>query len=156
MKKLFFDMDGTVADLYGHEGWLEALQAEEKGLFLNLFPLHDMKIFNEMIMNLIKNGWSIGIITWLPMNGSVEYLETVAKEKWLWAQKWMPYINEFHALPYGTPKQNAPFQRAKQMVLVDDNLEVLKMWETNIQRKGLQVLETTDSDDIWLSLERME
>ena len=27
MKAIYFDMDGTIADLYGYEGWLEMLQA---------------------------------------------------------------------------------------------------------------------------------
>lgn len=156
MKKIFFDMDGTVADLYGRDGWLESIQNEEAGLFLNLEPLHDTEAFDEMAMNLISNGWSIGIITWLPMNASFQYMETVAKEKWLWAQRFMPYISEFHAIPYGMPKQNAPFKKAQKMVLVDDNYEVLRMWTTGKQRVGIQVLETTDAEDIWMKVERME
>ena len=29
-KTLVFDMDGTIADLYGVEGWLEMLRAEDE------------------------------------------------------------------------------------------------------------------------------
>ena len=34
MKKIYFDMDGTVYDLYGMKNWLEMLRNEEKVLLL--------------------------------------------------------------------------------------------------------------------------
>lgn len=33
MKKIYFDMDGTVYDLYGMNNWLEMLRNEEKKRF---------------------------------------------------------------------------------------------------------------------------
>ena len=42
MKKIYFDMDGTVYDLYGIDNWLEMLINEEKGAFLIGNPLVDM------------------------------------------------------------------------------------------------------------------
>jgi hypothetical protein len=148
MKKLFFDMDGTVADLYGRDGWLESLQKEESGLFLNLEPMFNQENFTRICQNLISQGWAIGIITWLPRNGSVEYMETVTREKYQWAMKYMPFISEFHPLPYGTPKQYANTQNAKTMVLVDDNHEVLQMWMTPTQRKGVQILVSDKIEEV--------
>lgn len=148
MKKLFFDMDGTVADLYGREGWLESLQLEESGMFLNLKPLFNPRTFSTICQKLISQGWSIGIITWLPLNASIQYMEVVAKEKWLWAMRFMPYISEFHTLPYGTPKQYASFQKAQQMVLVDDNYEVCEMWNTPTQRQSIQILAITQIENL--------
>lgn len=42
MKKIYFDMDGTVADLYGEKNWLDNLRKEVCGSFINLRPLVDM------------------------------------------------------------------------------------------------------------------
>lgn len=136
-KKIYFDMDGTVYDLYGMKNWLEMLQNEENGAFTFGEPLVDTCELHNTCMCLIAKGYQIGIITWLPMGASAEYMEVCTKEKREWAKEFMPYISEFYAQEYGTPKQYAPIKRAKEMILVDDNKEVRKMWETEKQRKTI-------------------
>lgn len=42
MTKIYFDMDGTIANLYGEENWLDNLQNEREGSFINLQPLVDI------------------------------------------------------------------------------------------------------------------
>ena len=54
---------------------------------------------------------------------------------------------------YGIPKQNAIKKRAKQMILIDDNSEVCKMWETNSMRKAINL---TDNFDIVAALQSIE
>lgn len=135
-KKLYFDMDGTVADLYGTDGWLNALRTEQAGLFKGLKPLVDMEELKVVCEQLIKEGWEIGIITWLPIGATKEYYDLCTQEKIEWANKNMPYVNEIFAQVYGTPKQAAT-NHARLMILVDDNEEVRKMWETPKQRKTI-------------------
>lgn len=142
MKKIYFDMDGTVYDLYGMENWLEMLRNEEKGAFTLGNALVNMDELKEVCLRLIAKGYQIGIITWLPMGASLEYCEICTKEKREWAEKNMPYISEFYALEYGVPKQYAPARRAAEMWLVDDNKEVREMWITEKQRKAIDA--TTD------------
>lgn len=141
MKKIYFDMDGTVYDLYGIDNWLEMLMNEEKGAFLIGNPLVDMNKLENICLWLIKKGYQIGIITWLPMGASLEYCEVCTEEKRKWAEKNMPYISEFYALEYGTPKQYAPARRASEMWLIDDNREVREMWVTGKQRKAIDANE---------------
>lgn len=141
MKKIYFDMDGTVYDLYGMENWLEMLRNEEKGAFTLGNALVNMDELKEVCLRLIAKGYQIGIITWLPMGASLEYCEICTKEKREWAEKNMPYISEFYALEYGVPKQYAPAKRAKEMWLVDDNKEVREMWITEKQRKAIDATE---------------
>ena len=43
-RKILFDLDGTVADLYGTENWLELLLNETKGLFRNLKVMTNTEI----------------------------------------------------------------------------------------------------------------
>lgn len=141
MKKIYFDMDGTVYDLYGMENWLEMLRNEEKGAFTLGNALVNMDELKEVCLKLIAKGYQIGIITWLPMGASLEYCEVCTAEKRKWAEKNMPYISEFYALEYGVPKQYAPARRAAEMWLVDDNKEVREMWVTEKQRKAIDATE---------------
>ena len=150
MKKIYFDMDGTVYDLYGMENWLEMLRNEEKGAFTLGKSLVDMDKLKRVCIELIGIGYQIGIITWLPMGASLEYCEVCAEEKRNWAEKNMPYISEFYALEYGTPKQYAPARRASEMWLVDDSKEVREMWVTEKQRKAIDA-----NDNIIKALERI-
>lgn len=150
MKKIYFDMDGTVYDLYGMKNWLEMLRNEEKGAFTLGKPLVNMDRLKRVCMELIGIGYQIGIITWLPMGASLEYSEVCTKEKREWAEKNMPYISEFYALEYGTPKQYAPARRAAEMWLVDDSKEVREMWVTEKQRKAIDA-----NDNIIKALERI-
>lgn len=128
-KAIYFDMDGTVADLYGTKHWLDNLRNERKGTFKDLEPMVDMVLLQETCLELISQGWTIGVITWLPMNASTKYEVTCAGEKLEWIEKYMPYVSEFYAQSYGTPKQDAPRVKSDTMILVDDNREVRQMWE---------------------------
>lgn len=150
MKKIYFDMDGTVYNLYGMENWLEMLRNEESGAFTEGHPLVRMDILQDVCLKLITRGYQIGIITWLPMGASLEYSEVCTKEKREWAEENMPYISEFYALEYGTPKQYAPARRAAKMWLIDDNKEVREMWVTKKQRKAIDA-----NNDIIEALERI-
>ena len=137
MKKIYFDMDGTVYDLYGIDNWLDMLRNEQEGAFTVGQSLVDMERLKKVCLKLIEEGYQIGIITWLPMGASLEYCEVCTREKRIWAEKNMPYISEFYAQEYGTPKQYAPIKRAAEMWLIDDNKEVREMWVTEKQRKAI-------------------
>lgn len=136
-KVIYFDMDGTVADLYGTEKWLENLVNERAGTFADLAPMVDMVELRKVCGELMLQGWQFGVITWLPMQASKEYEEVCAREKREWANKYLPWITEFYAQTYGVPKQYAPVKRAGRMVLVDDNDEVREMWTTAVQRTAI-------------------
>lgn len=136
-KKIFFDMDGTIADLYNEENWLTRLQNEKKGLFRNLKPMHDKDKLTKIFNDLVELGFEIEVITWTPKNVSQDYIGIVEKEKKEWIQEHFPIIKNIHCLGYGVPKQKAKYKKAKLEILVDDNLEVVKMWDTPKQRKSI-------------------
>ena len=133
-KTIYFDMDGTVADLYNSTGWLAKLEDEETGAFVNLVPMVDMEELGNVCKNLQAQGWTIGVITWLPMKASEIYELECSEEKHLWISKHMPYVQEMYCQSYGTPKQHAPKQHSDRMILVDDNKEVRQMWENKRNR----------------------
>lgn len=136
-KKIFFDMDGTIADLYNEENWLSRLQNEQKGLFRNLKPMHDKDKLTKIFNDLVELGFEIEVITWTPKNVSQDYIKIVEQEKKEWIQEHFPIIKNIHCLNYGVPKQKAKYKKAKLEILVDDNLEVIEMWNTPKQRKSI-------------------
>lgn len=137
MKKIYFDMDGTVADLYGEKNWLDNLRNEREGSFINLRPLVDMNELAMVCHQLMNLGYSFGVITWLPMGASYEFERVCEEEKRAWVEEFMPWVSEFYAQSYGVPKQYAPSKRAAEMILVDDNAEVRAMWNTEMQRSSI-------------------
>ena len=137
MKKIYFDMDGTVADLYGEKNWLDNLRNEREGSFINLRPLVDMNELAMVCHQLMNLGYTFGVITWLPMGASYEFERVCEEEKRAWVEEFMPWVSEFYAQSYGVPKQYAPSKRAAEMILVDDNAEIRAMWNTEVQRSSI-------------------
>jgi hypothetical protein len=103
-----FDMDGTIADLYGVENWLEYLIAENTFPYANARPLLHLSALARKLNTLQRNGYNLAVISWLSKSGTEEYNEAVTEVKLAWLKKHLPSVNwdEIHIVPYGTPKQN--------------------------------------------------
>ena len=156
MIKIFFDMDGTIADLYGHEGWLEKIVNEEEGLFRNLRTIYDPLQLMEIKVLDTDLPLQMEIITWTPMNASPEYCQKVENEKREWAlEKFGDVFSQVNVLPYGVPKQYAETKKSQLMILVDDNPEVLAMWETGKQRKGILRTPDLTADELLEKIENL-
>jgi len=127
-KAIYFDMDGTIADLYGVENWLENLRAENPAPYKKAVPLLKLNQLARILNNLQKKGWSIGIISWLSKNSSENYdLEvTKAKLKWLKSHLASVKFDEIKIVPYGTPKEfSVKFPKG---ILFDDEEKNRKNW----------------------------
>lgn len=139
-KKIYFDLDGTLADLYNRKNWLDDIENERSGVFKDLPTIVNFDdSFFLLIDELLRDGWGMGVITWTPMQASPEYEEVCRQEKLEWIRENLPFVTEINIVPYGVPKQKAIQKRAKKMVLIDDNADVVKMWNTKIQREGFLV-----------------
>lgn len=127
-KMLVFDMDGTIADLYGVNGWLEDLHNKNTRPYEIASPLYDMNELAEVLNMLKKHGWRIAVTTWLAMDGTKEYNKRTAeaKKEWL-ARHNFPY-DEIHCVKYGTTKANCTRHKADFQILVDDNKKVRDGW----------------------------
>lgn len=136
--KIYFDLDGTVYDLYGVDNWLELLREEISGVYTTGNSLFDTE-FYKVVSCLLAKGVKFGVITWLSMTASPEYEENTRTEKLNWCKEHLPFIETFVAQSYGTPKQNAIKSRTKNDILIDDNAEVLKVWCNGKTRTGYQV-----------------
>lgn len=124
-KQINFDMDGTLADLYGVEGWLEDLRAEKTRPYLVAKPLVNMSVLARTLHKLQANGWTITIISWTSKNGTAEYNECIKVAKLQWLHKHLPSVkwNEINIVPYETPKHELG-----KGIIFDDDERVRKAW----------------------------
>lgn len=129
MKKMIvFDMDGTIADLYGVKNWLTDLQNENTRPYEQARPLYDMREMKKVLEQLKNNGWEIVVTTWLAKDGSKEYNKRTAYAKKEWLAKYdFPY-DEIHCVKYGTTKANCTRNKADFQILIDDNKKVRDGW----------------------------
>jgi hypothetical protein len=127
-KVLVFDMDGTIADLYGVQGWLEDLRMENPRPYKIAKPMYDMDILNTILKMLKARGWKIAVTTWLAKESTEYYKALVrqAKIEWLDIREF-PY-DEIHLVAYGTTKANCTRKLGGYQVLVDDNEKVRNGW----------------------------
>lgn len=128
-KAIYFDMDGTIANLYGVENWLENLRAENPAPYEKASPLLKLNQLAKILNNLQKKGWSIGIVSWLSKNSSENYdLEvTKAKNKWLKSHLKSVKFDEIKIVPYGTPKEK--IVNFPKGILFDDEEKNRKNWK---------------------------
>ena len=127
-KTLVFDMDGTLADLYGVDNWLEMLRKEDATPYRIAKPLVDMDCLTGIIEMFKMLGWKIVVTTWLSKGSSKAYDKLVRNAKLDWLEKvGFPY-DEIHLVKYGTPKTLCTKKLGGFQVLVDDNKEVRKEW----------------------------
>jgi 5'(3')-deoxyribonucleotidase len=120
-----FDMDGTIADLYGVENWLDYLLKEDEYPYSAARPLVNMSLLARLLNKLQKQGYTINIISWLSKNSTEEYDEKVTKAKRKWLKKHLPSVNFNHVyiVPYGTPKHTL-----SNGVLFDDEQKNRENW----------------------------
>lgn len=128
MKMLVFDMDGTIADLYGVENWLTDLRAENARPYEVAEPMYNMVELNRILQVLKRRGWTICVTTWLAKEATKEYDKAVTKAKKAWLEKYdFPY-DEIHCVKYGTTKANCTRKKGGFQILIDDNKKIRDGW----------------------------
>jgi hypothetical protein len=104
---IYFDMDGTIANLYGVENWLDYLINNDPTPYKVAKPLINMNRLARLLNRLQAEGYHIGIVSWLSKNSNANYdnAVTLAKAQWLDRHLHSVHWNEVKIVPYGTPKQ---------------------------------------------------
>lgn len=108
VKAIWFDMDGTIANLYEVEGWLADLEAERTRPYEEAVPLLNMNSLARILNRLHREGWEINIVSWTSKNGTDEYNARVAEVKRAWLRKHLKSVEftTIDIIPYGTRKGN--------------------------------------------------
>lgn len=125
VREINFDMDGTIANLYGVNGWLDDILNERVDAYRNARPLVNMNSLARVLNRLVRNGWKVNIISWTAKNGSKEYNSRVAEAKREWIAEHLASVkfNNIVVIPYGEPKENYG-----NGILFDDEIANRENW----------------------------
>jgi len=125
--KIWFDMDGTIADLYGVENWLEMLIAHDETPYAIAKPVVNLSVLARLMNKVQRKGFEICIVSALAKDSTAEYDEKVrnAKIKWLANHLKSVHFNEIRFVPYWYTKNDV---NTGADVLFDDEERHLEKW----------------------------
>jgi hypothetical protein len=108
-KAIWFDMDGTIADLYSVDGWLAYLQAEDTTPYAQAKVMHNMARLARLLNSAQRKGYTIGVISWTAKHGTDSYNKAVAQVKREWLAKHLHSVkwDMIKVVDYGTNKYMA-------------------------------------------------
>ena len=121
--KVYLDMDGTIADLYGIENWLSRLNNSDENIFLECKPI----ITEEALFSKFPaDSFEIKILSMTPKNASNEYCENVKSQKDEWLNKYFPKLTNRIYKKYG---HNKNLRNSKNAILIDDSKPIRDSWK---------------------------
>lgn len=125
---IYFDMDGTIADLYGSCNWLEELRSESCAPYEKAAPLLKLQPLAKKLNELQRAGWRIGIVSWLSKEATENYDRAVTRAKLKWLKTHLRSVqwDEIHIVKYGTPKQTVV--KEPNGILFDDEERNRNNW----------------------------
>ena len=125
--KIWFDMDGTIADLYGVENWLEMLITHDETPYAIAKPIVNLSVLARLMNKVQRKGFEICIVSALAKDSTAEYDERVrnAKIKWLANHLKSVHFDEIRFVPYWYTKNDI---NTGADVLFDDEERHLEKW----------------------------
>ena len=127
-KTLVFDMDGTIANLYGVKNWLPLLENKNPLPYIVAQPLVNMAELATLLMAFKNQGWIIAVTSWLAKGSTKEYDKAVRIAKKEWLKRYSFPFDEVHFIKYGTTKAKCTRHHGGYQVLIDDNEKVRQGW----------------------------
>lgn len=120
MKTIWWDMDGTIANLYAVENWLPMIRAEDTTPYTEAGVMWNMSQLARLMNQVQKLGYKLGIISWTAKNGSASYNEAVKQAKLDWLKKHLASVtwDTIYVVSYGTPKSLV--MQTEEDILFDD------------------------------------
>ncbi len=128
-KWIWLDMDGTIANFYGVENWLEYLMEQDETPYRQAKPLYNTRELVNILNELKMVGYNIGVISWLSKTSTEEFDNRVtqAKKEWLQRYELEKLLDEIIITSYGNRKSTM-CQDYGYGVLVDDEEQNLQAW----------------------------
>ena len=132
-KWIWFDMDGTIADLYGVDGWLEDLIAHNTRPYAQAKDIYNVFDLLEIMIVLKENGYKLGVISWGSKENNKEYDKAVeiVKKAWLYDRLMDSFFDEIIVTPYGVRKADT-CRKFGYGILVDDEKQNRDAWDLGI------------------------
>lgn len=128
-KAIYFDMDGTIANLYAVDGWLEMLRAFDTTPYEQAQVMLNMSHLARLLNALQKQGYKIGIVSWRSKCSTRIYDIEVTYIKLQWLYKHLPsvHFDEIKVVDYGTPKSSVV--ACPYGILFDDESKNREEWQ---------------------------
>ena len=128
MRTIWWDMDGTIANLYAVENWLPKLRAEDPTPYTEAEVLWNMSQLARLMNQVQKLGYKLGIISWTSKGGSASYNKAVAEAKASWLKLHLASVTFDHVtiVSYGTPKSLV--METEDDILFDDEEQNRDNW----------------------------
>ena len=106
MRTIWWDMDGTIANLYAVENWLSKLRAEDASPYVEAEVMWNMSQLARLMNKVQLMGYQLGIISWTSKGGSESYNKAVAEAKASWLGQHLASVkfDKVVIVSYGTPK----------------------------------------------------
>ena len=131
LKMICFDMDGTIADFYGVNGWLEKGNAGNTEPYEIAEPLWDMVKLAALLQKAREQGIEVRIITWLWRGGSADFAERTRQAKREWLARYGFPFDHFHGVKYGATKADSIrryLAKDETAIIFDDSEKVRRSW----------------------------
>jgi len=124
--KIWFDLDGTISNLYGVEGWLAALKNSDPSPYAIARPLVNLSRLARYLNKAQAMGHEIGVISWLSKHSTPEYDALVTGAKMYWLSRHLPSVkwDEIHIVSYGRNK----WEIGGAGILFDDEAQNREAW----------------------------
>ena len=141
--KIWLDMDGTIADLYGVENWLEMLINHDETPYAIAKPLVRMCVLARLLNKVQRKGIEICVVTALAKNSTTEYDERVIEAKKIWLKTHLKSVqfDEIRFVPYTFTKNDV---NSGNDILFDDEERHLTAW-TGTAIHASRIIETLKS-----------
>lgn len=129
-KWVWLDMDGTIADFYSVENWLDYLMAFDTTPYAQAKPMYNEIDILETLLNLKAIGYKIGVISWGSKANNDEYDNRVrvAKNEWLKKYNFDLVLDKVIVTPYGVRKADT-CRKFGYGILVDDEEQNRNAWD---------------------------
>lgn len=126
---IYMDLDGTLADFYSVDNWLQKILENDSSPYREARPLYNFSYLAKLIHKCQKKGIEFSIISWGSKNSTENFLTAVADEKRQWLKTHLPSVNfsQIIIVPYGTPKEN--YKNSRFDILFDDEQTNRKNWK---------------------------
>lgn len=128
MRTIWWDMDGTIANLYEVENWLPKLRAEDASPYAEAAVMWNMSQLAKLMNQAQRLGYKLGIVSWTSKGGSASYNRAVKQAKLAWLEKHLHSVSwdSVYIMNYGTPKSIV--MKNEDDILFDDEEKNRDNW----------------------------
>ena len=126
-----FDMDGTIADLYAVENWLDALRSFSARPYAEAAPMMNFSALARQLNAAQRKGAKLVIISWASKCCDPVFHADICMAKRNWLAEHLPSVHwdEIHIVPHGTNKAEVCGVTGENFFLFDDEERNRDQWE---------------------------